>query len=197
MDSASHMEAVQHEASRVAHHMRRLAGFAPTTDARSGAEFQLYAQVVHRVRGWMYAQGITPDTVRGNLHALSEQARAEGQQLYDYVSQGALRSEGLAWVLSSPAACQAYVLAIMLSIQGSLSAEDELRERGRPHRPQWQTRGHPARTTRHVEDERRGGERGGGFSSGGRRRGSRRGPAMSAPHPQSAAHTVSVDASDL
>jgi hypothetical protein len=202
-------EAMQHEASRVAHHMRRLAGFAPTTDAHSSAEFHVYSQVVHRVRSWMYAQGITPDTVRGSLHAMNECARAEGAQLYAYATAaaGPLRSQGLAWVLVSPAACQAYVMAIMLSIQGSLSAEAKLQERGRQQRPQWQTRGHPAR--RHAEDARRGsygGNHGGSARGrgghGGRGRGGRGG--LNLEHPQreavaqsSAVHTVSVDASDL
>jgi len=143
------------EAARVANHLWRFAGFAPTTDPQSAAEFQVYREVYGRVRAWMHAQGITPATMRGSLHALGEYARTEGEQLYTYVAQGATPCGGMAWVLNSPAACQAYVMAISLSIQGTLSADAEGQERGR-ERPQWQTRGHP---DRRGDEGRRGDKR--------------------------------------
>ena len=146
---------MDHEAARAANHLWRLAGFAPTTDPQSAAEFHVFSQVFGRVRAWMHAQGITPETVRGSLHALSEHARTEGQQLYDFVAQGAVPCGGMAWVLNSPAACQAYVLAIMLSVQGTLSADEEGRERrSERERPQWQTRGHPGRRGERREERR-------------------------------------------
>lgn len=160
-------------AALTARHMWRTLGFAPT-DAMSGEEWKIFCDVHDRGIAWMHAQNIVPSNARRSLHYIHEYANQAGDSLYAAMREGLARSEGIAWTLTSPSACRAYVSATLLAALGSMAAEQAAAERVAAQRPHWQSHsgrsGHDARSGGRGGFGGRGGlgGRGGRGRSGGR-----------------------------
>lgn len=156
-------------AALTARHMWRALGFAPT-DAMSGEEWTIFCDVHDRGIAWMHANSITPSNARRSLHYIHEYARQAGDSLYANMREGLARSEGIAWTLTSPSACHAYVSATLLATLGSMASqqatEHAAAERVAAQRPHWQQgRSRPdSRGARDARDAR--GSRGGRGSRG-------------------------------
>jgi len=125
------------DAAQCARHMQRWLGWWPY-DSHNVSDWQMYCEVHARAQHFLRARGIGPNNAHAVLQVLSEYARAESEPLFQYVA-AAHGSQGLRSMLTSPSACQAYILATLFSMLGS-SAEHAAEERLRAQRPHWQER---------------------------------------------------------